>query len=293
MTILFMESGSDATQGLEWWDGSGGTVTSDSSIKNTGPRSIKFIQTISVVALQKLTIASRGSGTLSFYIQLTTTPAANTYFAFLGNSSGWSIGRDTSNRLILSEGTTVRGTGTTALDNNVWALVQISWSWTNSTTNTFKVWLNGVLEINASNITMSQGQTSMTMQFTNGNGANGDATYLDDVYLDDVFNSNYPGDIRVTAKLPASLNTNNFDTLGGSGTNRYDRVSDRPLSVTNYIQHAAASDVQENFGLQASSAGDVDISDKFVVGYCGWVYAKRGAFDTAFVRQIGTVQTKT
>src|SRR3990167_1935801 len=44
MTTKLLESGTDATYGFEFWSGASGTVapSSDSVVKNTGPRSIKF-----------------------------------------------------------------------------------------------------------------------------------------------------------------------------------------------------------------------------------------------------------
>jgi hypothetical protein len=149
------------------------------------------------------------------------------------------------------------------------------------------VWVNGVLDIDATDVTLSVATNGL---YLTGSSA---TDYVDDIYVDDVSDLSFPGDIRVVAEKPVSLNTNNADTLIGTGTNRYDRVSERPLSVTNGIQHAAATDVQENFGIQSAAAGDVDISDAYIVGYCGWVYGKRGEFDTAFVRPIGSVQSKT
>jgi hypothetical protein len=101
--------------------------------------------------------------------------------------------------------------------------------------------------------------------------------HLSDIYIDDSSSLADPGDIQVTPKLPNALNTNNFDTLGGSGANRYNRVSDRALSETNYISHVASTNVEESFGIESASQGDVNISGKTFVASQGWVWAKISA----------------
>jgi hypothetical protein len=118
------------------------------------------------------------------------------------------------------------------------------------------------------------------------------ATYWDDLYVDDINTYTvFPGDIRIAAIPASALNTNNFDTGIGSGANRYDRVAEVPLSVTNGWQHAANSDVQENYGIASQEAAG--LAGATILGYTGWVYGKRGDIATVLVREIGNVQSKT
>jgi hypothetical protein len=98
--------------------------------------------------------------------------------------------------------------------------------------------------------------------------------WFDQIYLDDGDDMDDPGDKRSTAKLPASVNEDNWDTTGGTGA-----VNERPLSVTNYKQHAASSGVRQTYTLQSAATGDVDISGNTIAGYMGWAWAKKGAGD--------------
>lgn len=160
---------------------------------------------------------------------------------------------------------------------NRWQRLSFAYVITSTTNYTIKVWIDGVLITTATqaDATLTRTGTSLLHLQANGSSLPG-PSYVSDVYIDDSTALSDPGDIRVTPKLPVTLHTNNFDTLGGSGANRYDRVSERALSETNYIAHLAATDVQENFGIHTAAAGDIDISNRVIVGYSGWVWAKRG-----------------
>lgn len=98
--------------------------------------------------------------------------------------------------------------------------------------------------------------------------------WLDQLYIDDGDDLSDPGNKRITAKLPASVNENNWDTTGGTGA-----VNERPLSETNFRQHAASTGVRQTYTLQSAATGDVDLTGESIVGYMGWAWAKRGAGD--------------
>lgn len=81
------------------------------------------------------------------------------------------------------------------------------------------------------------------------------------------------GNVLLTAKLPASVNDNDFDTTGGTGA-----VNERPLSIANFKEHAAPTftAIRQNYTLQSAATGDVDISGETLIGYMGWVWARVG-----------------
>lgn len=288
MTILFLESGSDATHGLEFWLIINGTCASSTAQTKTGPRSISITGAWSASKIWPDTPSNQTAGRISYWAYFGGTPsgASNPTFAFNASpaTTHFYIHRQTDGKLNATDGGTVRQTGVNVISNSVWHHIAIAWSRTSSSVNELRVWVDGVLEINLTN-------TTWTDPLSEYNFASGSLTsaagYIDDVYIDDVADLSFPGDIRVTAKLPVALSTNNFDTAVGSGTNRYDRVSERPLSVTNGFQHAAATDVYETYGIQGPAAGDADISDKHIVAHMGWVYGKRGNPDGRWVRRIG------
>jgi len=172
-----------------------------------------------------------------------------------------------------------------------WAHIVFCYSRTSSSVNRVVVYVNGSSVIDESNLTWTNPiNTQPKVGFSHGlwTDATFVAGYFAGLYLDDDSSFAYPGDIRVTAKLPASDNTVNFDTTVGTGA-----VNERPLSVTNGQQHAAATDVQENYTLQAASVGDEDLTGTTIVGYTGWVYAKRDSdYQGGYVQTIGSVNDK-
>jgi len=98
--------------------------------------------------------------------------------------------------------------------------------------------------------------------------------WFDQIYIDDGDDLNDPNSVLLTAKLPASINEDNWNTTIGTGA-----VDERPLSETNYKQHTAFSGVRQTYNLQGAGAGDVDISTASILGYMGWSWAKKGSGD--------------
>lgn len=290
MTILFMSDGSDSTQGLEFFSGTVGTVASSTTQSKTGPRAISILGDGSSSVTKN--ISSFTAGRISFWVRVPSLPSSSgAMFCFNSGATKFNLSVASDGTMDLFDGASLRASGTAVLPTAQWVHIALAFSYTSSSVNSCNVWINGVLDITATNVTWTVPPSDLFFGFF----WNSVTCYVDDIYADDVSDLTFPGDIRVTAKLPVALNTNNFDTLVGSGTNRYDRVSERALSVSNGIQHAASTDVQENFGIQAASAGDVDIADAYIVGYCGWVYGKRGDFDTRLLNgsALGVVASKT
>lgn len=107
-------------------------------------------------------------------------------------------------------------------------------------------------------------------------GAN-QVCWVDQIYIDDVSDLSDPRSVNgkpiwMTAKLPATVNQNNFDTTGGTGA-----VNERPVNLANYRQQAGASQQFQNYTLQAADVGDVDLTGKTLIDTMGWVIAKRGS----------------
>jgi hypothetical protein len=289
MTIIALEAGTKATYGLEFFSSTFQTVSSSADTARSGSRSLKITGGTNPSWAQ-LDTSMSATGRLSAYVRFTATGSGGLFFMLNNGGTRFGLGRNSSNQIIVLDGANTRGTGSTVVPNDTWTRIEIAYSLTSSSVNSVRVFIgsSAVADISLTNITWTD-IVNGTYLVGAGNGV---VTYFDDIYHDDDSSLTTAGDIRVTAKLPDALSTNNFDTLVGSGTNRYDRVSERPLSVTNGIQHAAISDVYETFQVQAPSVGDVDVSDKHIVGYSGWIYAKRGDIDTAVVTEIGSVQTK-
>lgn len=287
MGILFLEGASASTYGLEFFSSSSGTVASVASPAHTGSRSIELTSDAYLVRVLSQTDAGRASIWFRTNdVSGTGTPAATTGGMVSIGGLSWRVGPciTTNSKLrFASTGTFTGSEGATTLSADTWYQIILAWDWTSQTVNSFRCWLrpeggSATLELSEDNITLSSTQAPTRIRHQ---GYKTDAAlrcYISDIYVDDG-GLTATGDIRVTAKLPAADNTSGFDTGIGSGTNRYDRTSERAISTTNGWQHAASSDAQENYTLQSASAGDVDITGATILGYTGWVYGKRGERD--------------
>lgn len=95
---------------------------------------------------------------------------------------------------------------------------------------------------------------------------------VDQIFIDDGDDLADCGNMLSTAKLPATVNDNNWNTTGGTGA-----VNERPLSETSFRQETRALAFAQNYTLQAASVGDVDISGETLAGYMPWAWVKRGS----------------
>lgn len=300
MTTLFMESGTSATYGLDLYASTSGTVSSSTECANMAARSIKCsLSALGYADSSGLPLAGAsgrvscsvaGADSSSNNIPAPTSSYATLLYVSFTATGLQSLGVaiNTSGQLRIVSGPTGGKSGTTVITGRtVPQNVCLCWTATSASVWSAKVYLNGALEISASNadFSLSAGSSISGIAVGNSNGTVGSgAHYFANIYADDDSSLNYPGDIRVTAKLPSKLSTNNFDTLGGSGTNRYDRVGERALNASNYIEHAATSDVQENFGIQGEIEGDDNLCGALIVARASWAVAKRGAVGTRAVR---------
>lgn len=137
------------------------------------------------------------------------------------------------------------------------------------------LYVNGVLELSL--VTMQTGVVDEGL-ITNllygwiGNPGADHLSWFTHLYIDDGDDLSDPGNKLMTAKLPASVNQDNWAVTGGTGA-----VNERPLSETNYKQHVAViGTIRQTYTLQAASVGDVDISSETIVGYMAWTWAKVG-----------------
>jgi hypothetical protein len=295
MTVGFIEAGGDATGGLDFYASSSGTVSVDSSIKNSGRSSLKFdssgfsqpsyVVTAAGSVSTLTTTTSVGRASVWLYVQ--NFPASSASIISIESAPSTNIfflGLTSAGVLLISDGVgTTLSTGTAVCPTAAWFRVCLAWSISSLSVNSFAVYFNGsaIGQPAANNVTMAAGgwpANAGRARFGWISAPGGSRViYVDDVYIDDTGGAIDVGSVRVTAKLPASLNTNSFSTLGGSGTNRWDRVAERPVTVGNYIAHLSGTDVQENFGLQGVTAGDADTTGATYLARTAWIWAKKGS----------------
>jgi hypothetical protein len=136
-----------------------------------------------------------------------------------------------------------------------------------------RVYINGVEELAVEGVTTNGNESFNLPDLEHGwigNPGTGHLAWFTHLYVDDGDDLSDPGNKLMTAKLPASVNQDTWTTTGGTGA-----VNERPVSETNYRQHATAiGTARQTYTLQAASAGDVDISGETVVGYMAWAWAK-------------------
>lgn len=93
--------------------------------------------------------------------------------------------------------------------------------------------------------------------------------WFDQIAIDDGDDLSDPGNVLMTAKLPATVNEDEWDTTTGTGA-----VDERPLSETNLRRHNAATSARQTYTLETADEGDIDISGETLLGYMGWAWAR-------------------
>lgn len=306
MATTFMESGSDATQGTEFFNAifGTGTVASDTAQARTGPRSIKITTHATTGVGNELLLSNVlfDTGFRSCWaIRFTDLPTTNGARLWKGEqvSDGSAILQlviTTGGVLQLANGDTDAqyGSNGSTLTTGIWYHLCIVGTVTSTTVNEFRMFLNGVLDISLTNVTLPfNGFKDLIYSFKDyvGTMGNSKVAHLDDFYIDDSSALTYPGNIRITAKRPnANGTTVGFTTqigVGGSGygTGHSPQVNEQPLSTTNgWSMIGAGSAVTEEYNIENASTGDVGIPvGSVLVDYMGWVYAKSSGSQTASI----------
>lgn len=276
-SITFLEPGGAATGGTELWDevvgGAGWTV--DTTVKPSGAYSSLRREQTGGGGGQLGAFALGNTNRISFYFRTTAIPMESGILYFLSLASGFTglFVLETNGKLRYYEGDfTTAHDGTATLLPNTWYRLSFAFD-QHSVTNDLavKIYVDGQLDISATGCGTG-GNSIGKFQISADATSPGDFNYFSHIYVDDGSDLTDPGDIRVTAKFPGTVNANNFDTTGGTGA-----VNERPLSETNYVRQAGSSQVAQNYNLQALAAGDKNLEGCGIVGYMGWLWAKEAA----------------
>lgn len=284
MATIFLESGTDATQGFEFYSATTNSPVSDSSVFHTPPRSIKCSSTSNMTVSRNNVLADAGRR-ISFWFRFDTAPAATSSVCQILQSGGTSVFQLTaltSSKLRISPTGATTVDGNTVLNTNTWYRIAIAYTITNTTTFRFDLYINGVLESSATAGTMTNVTSNlfrMVSATTWGASAN---VWFDDIYIDDIATYGDPGNIIVINKRPnANGVANQFTTQIGAGSSGYgtghsSQVNEQPLSSTNGWSIASASALSEQYTIEGAATGDKDVSNPRykLVDYVGWIYAK-------------------
>lgn len=297
MATTFLEPGGDATFNVAepihggLWSAvisAGGTPTIGTDFIHGGHlKSIKYAKDGNFV--QANFLATAGSR-VSVYFYFNSLPSATSVFmaATDGGSGGVELKITSTGILQMARWDTDAqiGTNGATLTTGQWYRISLAYTITSTTLNRFELFVNGVSSISITNATI--GATGAT-QWWIGN-ISGD-TSLDfrssDHYADNSNSLTDTGDIWVTAKRPnANGTTNGFSTQIGSGGSGYGsghspQVNERALSTTNgWSMIGVGSAITEEYNIESSTTGDIDISTATIVDWLGWVSIKSLAGET-------------
>lgn len=305
MATTFLEPGSDASfnvavTGLNggFWDSVNASPVSSTDFVHGGhQRSIKCLSGVSTNCIMaKFAVLADAGSRISFYFLFNTIPNGDLKINPVeidtnGGATCFGITLRTTGKLaIYDKSNVVQATGNTVLSINTWYRISVTYTITNGTTNSMTVYLNGVSEVTASNISVTTASGASYFGFSETvYGATGVNMYYSDFYIDNQ-SSGDPGNIWVTAKRPnANGTTNGFTTQIGSGGSGYGtghspQVNERPLSnVNGWSMAGAGSAVTEEYNIESASTGDINISTATIVDYIGWVDAKSALSETGSI----------
>lgn len=303
MSILFAESGSDATQGLEFYATSTGTVASSTTYAKTGPRSIKFDSTAGdILAAIYAAITQKAAGRADLWVYFDDLPSTATLTfisAKLITTTIVQVDVTTGGviQLRASSGSQLGSDGST-IQADKWYRFCLTWNITNTTTFTIKLYLNGSLDITANSGTLGNSSVNRIYfgWYSNSAGAS-KQNYFDDIYADDISDNSDTGDIRITNKRPYSNGTTNgWGTTGtpsgyGSGQARY--VNQQPLDITAYVSTTDTATTVEEYNIEGKSTGDYDLTNgATIIDSMGWWYSSSsGSFSFGLIMQGSSAPT--
>lgn len=179
-----------------------------------------------------------------------------------------------------TDGTTQIGTNGSTLSTGQWYRISIAFTITDTTTNRFEVFKDGVSDISITNATILNSAVS---KFVIGRltGTVSADFRSSDHYIDNSASLTDTGDIWVTAKRPnANGTTNGFTTQIGTGGSGYGsghspQVNERALSIVNgWSMIGVGTAIAEQYNIESQSTGDINISTGTIRDYMGWVSAK-------------------
>lgn len=286
MAIIFLSDGAGGiaqtpTAIISLYNGpKSGTVTVDTGVKEHGYSSFVHNGAASAYIARLACLADAGRR-ISMRTRFSAFPATNSGILRLlqGTATAAEVRLNSSGNLLLyagASGGVLQATGTTVLSTSTWYRISLAYTITNASVSEWRVYLDGVLELTASNpASQVTGTNNLRIGWTGTTPGSGRLMYHQDLYIDDDTSLTDPGDIRVTNKRPTGTGSNNaFDTLGGTSANRWDAVAERPSGTTNYWRHQASSSVIEEYTVEAASAGDDDLTGKTIIDWSPWVYWK-------------------
>lgn len=295
--IIFIENGSQSTGGVELYTSITGSVATDTSVKRTGGRSIKATCDVNgnpsyATAAGILADTGRRISVYRYFdnlpdngVDATTGRAIFNVYQSNGTSQVFGVFMRSTGILTVAPtgGSASFVAGTHSLVTVSWDRISFSYVITSVSNWTVKVYVDGILDITASNSNFNLTNASSSLLrigFAHGVAAGmaNKVCHFSDVYVDDGTDLDDPGNIGVTAKRPSANCINKFNTaIGANPTNRWTNVNEVPISTTNGWSESGATQVKECYGVERPSVGDVDLTDAKIISRTAWMLAKGAA----------------
>jgi hypothetical protein len=272
-----------ATMDFIPWPARSGTVTVDSTIKrgsNLGSWKLNTSSPATVAYMNTPTgVISDAGARISAWVYFPAIPTVAALF-FLARPSGGTSGfggvginLNPTGKLSLTGMNSGGGSvspvyGNTVIQPNTWYRLSLAYTITSATVWTANAYINGVLEVsNPGGGAIATGTSIVQVWFNSNLGANV-VVYVDELFIDngtDLGDPGQGGTLGVTAKLPTTVNDNNWTLVAGTGA-----INERPTSTANNIACNVASALLQTYNVQAANVGDLDISPFIQLGYMGW-----------------------
>jgi len=283
--IVFLDQGGASTLGMQFWDrvdNSGvGVSISTTVVPPMGAyASIQNGDGSDSTGWDAFNVFTGSGGRVSWWWMQDSQPPLGSPLLFIWGDQGGAgpIGTvviDGTGKMTLSGGSGFPFyTGTTVLSVNQWYRFSVAWNVNGVDDMAVKVYINGVQEFSKTGVETAGLGAASNLSFGFGQAIPGDTriSWFTHIYADDGSDLSDTGNMLCTAKLPTSVNHNNWDTVIGTGA-----VNQRPLSETDGIESLLTSGTDQDYNLQAANIGDDNLQGCPIVGYMGWVWAKEAS----------------
>lgn len=294
MASLLLSPGGDEDFGITFWSATTGTpATATDFVHGSHVKSLKFRPGQPDTVVKSGLLAATG-GRISIYVYLNAKPSGSISVPISltqsnGTTSIAAVNITSAGVLqLVNDTATQLGSNGSTLATGTWYRITLACSITSTSVNSFKIFLNGTVDITVTNGTLhniSPAGYSL--------GQNNTDTAMDlrmsDIYADNNTSvTDIASDVWVTAKEPISNGTTNgmtgSGTPSGLGTGNARYVNERPVSTSNFVSViAAGSAITEEYNLQTVAQGDIDITGATIIDYMGWVINK------ALIAETGSI----
>lgn len=248
------------------WDMNSGLCSVQGTIKHTGSYSCRFNPIVGQAYIAHTNTCTRVSFWLYFATMPDTEPNPT---RICGKEDQLALLLDNDGQVLrLYDGTTSKGSYNVWFETGIWYRLSLSF---NPTTNSAKVYLNGIEILSKTDITAS---SSTGKYYGFYNATTGDM-YLDDIIQDDTESTDDIGDIRVKrAAIIGAGNYTEFDNYEGSAIH-YENIDELSSNDADYNYNAAGGALtRECYALENCSSMGL-VNTDFIMAVQTWCRMKR------------------